>query len=68
MIYGRVICRFDLSNLSSQFNSLRSADAFLVVASLPPKERSEEKRRPEIRLCFESYQFNHSTPEIDEEV
>ena len=44
MIFGGVICRFDLSNLSSQFNSLRSADAFLVVASLHPKKRSDDRK------------------------
>ena len=31
--------------------SLRAADAFPVVASLPPKEEGE-KRRPEMRLRF----------------
>ena len=33
--------------------SLRTADAFPVVASLPPKNR--EKRRPEMRLLFAGY-------------
>ena len=40
--------------LPDQFQtSLRTADAFPVVASLPPKNFSEgEKRRPEMRLRF----------------
>ena len=44
MIFGGVICRFDLSNLSSQFNSLRSADAFLVVAFLFRVKRSDDQK------------------------
>ena len=33
--------------------SLRTADAFPVVASLPPKEEKEEEtRRPEMRMLF----------------
>ena len=37
--------------------SLRTADAFPVVASLPPKKSfsEEEKRRPEMRLRFAGY-------------
>ena len=40
-------------------NSLRTADAFPVVASLPPKIATlfleGEKRRPEMRLLFAGY-------------
>ena len=46
--------------LNFQYSSLRTADVFPVVASLPPKNFSEgEKRRLEIRLLFAGYQ--HST-------
>ena len=35
-----------------RYSSLRTADVFPVVASLPPKR---EKQRPEIRLLFAGY-------------
>ena len=48
--------RVPLSKLSSKDSSLRTADTFPVVASLPLKNFSEgEKRQPEMRLLFAGY-------------
>ena len=49
-----VLCRWPIFCLWGHFVvSLRTADAFPVVASLPPK--NIEKRRPEMRLLFVGY-------------
>ena len=47
-------------DIPPHFPSLRNTDVFPVLVSLPPKNngggggggRGEEKRRPEIHLCF----------------
>ena len=57
-IFGTLIVKF-LACLP--FLSLRSADVFPVVASLPPKMvfgPEGEKRRPEIRLRFAGCSFS----------
>ena len=47
------------NDLIGQNARLRTADAFPVVASLPPENSyfsKEDKRRPEMRLLFAGYQ------------
>ena len=52
----RPFVRVPLSIFSSKDSSLRTADTFPVVASLPLKNFSEgEKRTPEMRLLFAGY-------------
>ena len=54
-------CRlFPKCIVCSQSYSLRTADAFLVVASLPSKSEEAEMRRPEMRLLFAGYQSKGS--------
>ena len=52
----RPFVRVPLSIFSSKDSSLRTADTFPVVASLPLKKFSEgEKRQPAMRLLFAGY-------------
>ena len=58
-----IVCHSRQATLLPSENSLRTADAFPVVASLPPKNSYfsvGERRRPEMRLRFAGYLSCHS--------